>query len=612
MCGIVGAIRTHHNVVDFLTDGLKRLEYRGYDSSGIAVQTESGIRRVRRVGRVALMEEAAKQKQIHGLTGIGHTRWATHGGVTKPNAHPHISAGLISVVHNGIIENFETERTRLQHLGYEFESQTDTEVIAHSVHQEYTTNGGDLYRAVQTACSRFHGAYAIAVIANDAPNQMVIARMGCPLLVAFGDDEVFVASDVSAVIAFTRRVTYLEDGDIALLQADGIQKLLDKDGNQVNRSIKTSEMSLASLELGPYSHFMQKEINEQPRAVSDTAEIFLEGGFVADNFGEHAPEIFAKIQSIKILACGTSYYAALTGKHYLESIAKIRCDVEIASEYRYRDVISDPDELVITISQSGETLDTMEALKYAMAQGHRYSLSICNVMESALPRTSTLAIFTRAGAEIGVASTKAFTTQLVVLFGLAVTLGILRGHVDESQAQDYAEDLRLLPGSIQHALNLEPQLASWAQSFANKPSALFLGRGIHYPIALEGALKLKELTYIHAEAYPAGELKHGPLALVDENMPVVVISPNDGLLDKVKANMQEVSARGGELFVLSDLDSDYTASEGVHIIRTPRHIGTLSPIVHTIPVQLLAYHVALVKGTDVDKPRNLAKSVTVE
>lgn len=612
MCGIVGAIRTHHNVVDFLTDGLKRLEYRGYDSSGIAVQTESGIRRVRRVGRVALMEEAAKQKQIHGLTGIGHTRWATHGGVTKPNAHPHISAGLISVVHNGIIENFETERTRLEHLGYEFESQTDTEVIAHSVHQEYTTNGGDLYRAVQTACSRFHGAYAIAVIANDAPNQMVIARMGCPLLVAFGDDEVFVASDVSAVIAFTRRVTYLEDGDIALLQADGIQKLLDKDGNQVNRSIKTSEMSLASLELGPYSHFMQKEINEQPRAVSDTAEIFLEGGFVADNFGEHAPEIFAKIQSIKILACGTSYYAALTGKHYLESIAKIRCDVEIASEYRYRDVISDPDELVITISQSGETLDTMEALKYAMAQGHRYSLSICNVMESALPRTSTLAIFTRAGAEIGVASTKAFTTQLVVLFGLAVTLGILRGHVDESQAQDYAEDLRLLPGSIQHALNLEPQLASWAQSFANKPSALFLGRGIHYPIALEGALKLKELTYIHAEAYPAGELKHGPLALVDENMPVVVISPNDGLLDKVKANMQEVSARGGELFVLSDLDSDYTASEGIHIIRTPRHIGTLSPIVHTIPVQLLAYHVALVKGTDVDKPRNLAKSVTVE
>ncbi|VEG12435.1 glutamine--fructose-6-phosphate transaminase (isomerizing) [Moraxella cuniculi] len=612
MCGIVGAIRSHHNVVDFLTDGLKRLEYRGYDSSGIAVQTETGIRRVRRVGRVALMEEAAKNKEIYGLTGIGHTRWATHGGVTEPNAHPHISAGLISVVHNGIIENFEAEKARLEALGYEFESQTDTEVIAHSVHYEYTHNGGDLYRAVQTACSRFQGAYAIAVIANDKPNQMVVARMGCPLLIAFGEDEVFIASDVSAVIAFTRRVTYLEDGDIALLHADGIQKLLDKDGNDANRSIRTSELSLASLELGPYSHFMQKEINEQPRAVSDTAEIFLDGGFIAENFGEQAAQIFAEINSIKILACGTSYYAALTGKYWLESIAKIRCDVEIASEYRYREVIADPKELIITISQSGETLDTMEALKYAMTQGHQYSLSICNVMESALPRNSTLAIFTRAGAEIGVASTKAFTTQLVVLFGLAVTLGIVRGQVDDERTDGYAEDLRLLPGSIQHALNLEPQLATWAQSFANKPSALFLGRGIHYPIALEGALKLKELTYIHAEAYPAGELKHGPLALVDENMPVVVISPNDGLLDKVKANMQEVSARGGELFVLSDLDSDFTASDGIHVIRTPRHIGILSPIVHTIAVQLLSYHVALVRGTDVDKPRNLAKSVTVE
>lgn len=612
MCGIVGAIRTHHNVVDFLTDGLKRLEYRGYDSSGIAVQTETGIRRVRRVGRVALMEEAAKNKEIYGHTGIGHTRWATHGGVTEPNAHPHISAGLISVVHNGIIENFEAERSRLEALDYVFESQTDTEVIAHSVHHEYEANGGDLYRAVQTATSRFHGAYAIAVIANDKPNQMVVARMGCPLLVAFGDEEVFIASDVSAVIAFTRRVSYLEDGDIALLSANGIDKLLDKEGNEVQRIIKTSELSLASLELGPYSHFIQKEIYEQPRAVSDTAEIFLEGGFIAENFGDDAPEIFGKINSIKILACGTSYYTALTGKYWLESIAKIRCDVEIASEYRYRDVIGDENELIVTISQSGETLDTMEALKYAMSQGHKYSLSICNVMESALPRSSTLAIYTRAGAEIGVASTKAFTTQLVVLFGLAVTLGKIRGHVSDETAEQYAEELRLLPGSIQHALNLEPQLGAWAQKFSAKPSALFLGRGIHYPIALEGALKLKELTYIHAEAYPAGELKHGPLALVDENMPVVVISPNDGLLDKVKANMQEVSARGGELFVLSDLDSDFTAGDGIHVIRTPRHVGVLSPIVHTIGVQLLAYHVALVRGTDVDKPRNLAKSVTVE
>lgn len=614
MCGIVGAICTHANVVDFLTDGLKRLEYRGYDSSGIAVYSESEqkIKRVRRVGRVALMEEAVKQQALTGHVGIGHTRWATHGGVTEPNAHPHISGGLISVVHNGIVENFEVERTRLEALGYDFESQTDTEVIAHSIHHEYENNGKDLYRAVQTACSRFHGAFAIAVICQDDPAHMVVSRMGCPLLVAFGDEEVFIASDVSAVIAFTRRVAYLEDGDIALLSANGIEVLLDKNGNQTDRAIKLSELSLASLELGGYSHFMQKEIYEQPKAVADTAEIFLDGGFVPDNFGQNAPNILSKTKSIKILACGTSYYSALTGKYWLESIAKIRTDVEIASEYRYRDVIADADELIIAISQSGETLDTMEALKYAQAQGHKYSLSICNVLESALPRTSTLAIYTRAGAEIGVASTKAFTTQLVILFGLAVTLGRMRGHVSDDELSAYADDLRQLPGSIQHALNLEPQLAVWAKEFATKPSALYLGRGIHYPIALEGALKLKELTYIHAEAYPAGELKHGPLALVDENMPVVVIAPNDKLLDKVKANMQEVGARGGELFVLSDLDSDFTETDGVHIIRTPRHIGVLSPIVHTIAVQLLSYHVALVRGTDVDKPRNLAKSVTVE
>lgn len=614
MCGIVGAICTHANVVDFLTDGLKRLEYRGYDSSGIAVYSESEqkIKRVRRVGRVALMEEAVKQQALTGHVGIGHTRWATHGGVTEPNAHPHISGGLISVVHNGIIENFEVERTRLEALGYDFESQTDTEVIAHSIHHEYENNGKDLYRAVQTACSRFHGAFAIAVICQDDPAHMVVSRMGCPLLVAFGDEEVFIASDVSAVIAFTRRVAYLEDGDIALLSANGIEVLLDKNGNQTDRAIKLSELSLASLELGGYSHFMQKEIYEQPKAVADTAEIFLDGGFVPDNFGQNAPNILSKTKSIKILACGTSYYSALTGKYWLESIAKIRTDVEIASEYRYRDVIADADELIIAISQSGETLDTMEALKYAQAQGHKYSLSICNVLESALPRTSTLAIYTRAGAEIGVASTKAFTTQLVILFGLAVTLGRMRGHVSDDELSAYADDLCQLPGSIQHALNLEPQLAVWAKEFATKPSALYLGRGIHYPIALEGALKLKELTYIHAEAYPAGELKHGPLALVDENMPVVVIAPNDKLLDKVKANMQEVGARGGELFVLSDLDSDFTETDGVHIIRTPRHIGVLSPIVHTIAVQLLSYHVALVRGTDVDKPRNLAKSVTVE
>ena len=612
MCGIVGAIRAQDNVVDFLTDGLKRLEYRGYDSSGIAVQTDEGLKRVRRAGRVALMEAAAKERGVYGHTGIGHTRWATHGGVTEPNAHPHISGDLISVVHNGIIENFEAERARLQQNGYHFESQTDTEVIAHAVHQHYVQNGGDLFNAVQAATQQFHGAYAIAVIANDMPQNMVVARMGCPLLIGLGEHETFIASDVSAVVAFTRQIMYLEDGDIAQLTADGVAQMIDKQGNPATRKATTSQVSLASLELGAYSHFMQKEIYEQPKAVSDTAEIFLDAGFIANNFGENAEAVFNDIDSIKILACGTSYYAASTAKYWLESIAKIATDVEIASEYRYREVIANPKQLIITISQSGETLDTMEALKYAQALGHKHSLSICNVMESALPRASELVVYTRAGAEIGVASTKAFTTQLVALFGLAVTLGRVRGYVDDTKLVEYTNALRSLPNDIQYALNLEPQISSWSSKFADKPSALFLGRGIHYPIALEGALKLKEITYIHAEAYPAGELKHGPLALVDENMPVVVIAPNDSLLDKVKANMQEVSARGGELFVFTDLDSDFSDSEGVHVIRTPRHIGVLSPIVHTIPVQLLSYHVALAKGTDVDKPRNLAKSVTVE
>ncbi|HGM0030530.1 TPA: glutamine--fructose-6-phosphate transaminase (isomerizing), partial [Neisseria gonorrhoeae] len=459
---------------------------------------------------------------------------------------------------------------------------------------------------------RFHGAYAIAVIAQDKPDELVVARMGCPLLVALGDDETFIASDVSAVIAFTRRVAYLEDGDIALLASDGIKRLTDKNGLPAERKVKVSELSPASLEPGPHSHFMQKEIHEQPRAIADTAEVFLDGGFIPENFGKNAKSVFESIRSVKILACGTSYYAALTAKYWLESIAKIPADVEIASEYRYRSVIADPDQLVITISQSGETLDTMEALKYAKSLGHRHSLSVCNVMESALPRESSLVLYTRAGAEIGVASTKAFTTQLVVLFGLAVTLAKVRGVVSGEDEARYTEELRQLPGSVQHALNLEPQIAAWAQQFAKKTSALFLGRGIHYPIALEGALKLKEITYIHAEAYPAGELKHGPLALVDENMPVVVIAPNDSLLDKVKANMQEVGARGGELFVFADLDSNFNAAEGVHVIRAPRHVGELSPVVHTVPVQLLAYHTALARGTDVDKPRNLAKSVTVE
>lgn len=611
MCGIVGAVRRTESVVDFLVDGLKRLEYRGYDSSGIAVNNGQEIKRTRRVGRVENMAQAAKNKGMFGLAGIGHTRWATHGGVTQPNAHPHISDGMIAVVHNGIIENHESEQERLRQLGYVFTSQTDTEVIAHSICEEYK-HCQDLYLAVQRACVRFHGAFAICVMAQDKPEELVVARMGCPLLVALGEGDTFIASDVSAVIAYTRRVVFLEDGDVARLTSDGIVAHINAQGETVQRKERISELSLASLDLGPYSHFMQKEIHEQPVAVADTAEVIYQEGFVPTLFGQNAESVLRDIHSIKILACGTSYYAGLTAKYWLESIAKMPADVEIASEYRYRNVIADAKQLVVTISQSGETLDTMEALKYAKSLGHQHSLSICNVLESALPRESELVFYTRAGAEIGVASTKAFTTQLVALFALAVVLGRLHGHVDDAQADGYVEALRCLPGSVQHALNLEPQIVHWANLFSQKGSALFLGRGIHYPIALEGALKLKEITYIHAEAYPAGELKHGPLALVDENMPVVVVAPKDGLLDKVKANMQEVQARGGELFVFADLDSDFGESAGVHVIRTPRHVGILSPIVHVIPVQLLAYHTALARGTDVDKPRNLAKSVTVE
>ena len=515
------------------------------------------------------------------------------------------------MVHNGIIENFAEERTRLQQAGYAFSSQTDTEVIAHAVHQEYIKNN-DLFTAVKTACRRFQGAYAIGVIAADKPNELVAVRMGCPLLVALGENENFIASDVSAVISQTRKVMYLQDGDAVKLSSQGIDLMTDLDNQPILREIKISELSLSSLELGAYSHFMQKEIHEQPQALTDTIKPLLNEDFAPEIFGENALELFKDLKGIKILACGTSYYAALTAKYWLEAIAQIPTDVEIASEYRYRQVIADPAVLVITISQSGETLDTMEALKYAQKLGHNRSLSICNVMEAALPRESGTVFYTRAGAEIGVASTKAFSTQLVALFGLAVCLGCLKGLIDEQQKQQYAEELRRLPNSVRHALNLEPQISVWAKEFAQKHNALFLGRGIHYPIALEGALKLKEISYIHAEAYPAGELKHGPLALVDENMPVVVVAPNDKLLDKVKANMQEVAARGGRLFVFTDDDSNIQPDNGVAVIRLPRHVGILSPIVHVVPVQLLAYHTALALGTDVDKPRNLAKSVTVE
>jgi glutamine---fructose-6-phosphate transaminase (isomerizing) len=609
MCGIVGAV-AQRNIVPILIEGLNRLEYRGYDSAGIAVLSQ-GIQRVRSVGRVAGLLQKADEAGLSGFVGIGHTRWATHGGVTESNAHPHVSCGEIAVVHNGIIENHEEQRNRLKELGYVFESQTDTEVIAHLIHH-YFKQERNLFSATRCAMKELVGAYAIAVISVNATDRIVCARQGCPLLIGLGDGENFAASDVSAILSVTRRVIYLEDGDVAEIRQEGIS-VVDGDGNQAERRIHVSDVSLASMELGPYTHFMQKEVHEQPRALTDTMEALIDvGGFSAALFGEAAEQVFAEVDSVLILAAGTSYYAGLTAKYWLESIARIPTSVEIASEYRYRDSVPNPKQLVITISQSGETLDTLEALKHAKSLGQNLTLAISNVLESAIPRASRLIFYTRAGAEIGVASTKAFTTQLLGLFTLAVTLAKQRNLLAPEHERQYLEALRQLPVSVQHALNLEPQIREWAKLFASKQHALFLGRGVHYPIALEGALKLKEISYIHAEAYPAGELKHGPLALVDENMPVVVIAPNDALLEKVKSNMQEVHARGGELFVFADLDSQFTASEGVHVIRTPRHVGVLSPIVHSIPVQLLAYHAALLKGTDVDKPRNLAKSVTVE
>ncbi|MCE4297791.1 glutamine--fructose-6-phosphate transaminase (isomerizing) [Xanthomonas hortorum] len=609
MCGIVGAI-AGRDVVPVLIEGLKRLEYRGYDSSGIAVLDGAQLRRVRRTGRVAEMAQAAQAEQFGATLGIGHTRWATHGGVTEANAHPHISAG-VALVHNGIIENHEQQREKLRALGYTFESQTDTEVIAHLIHH-HLGSVGDLLIALQRTVKELTGAYALAVMSQAEPERFVCARMGCPLLIGVGEGENFVASDVSAIVQATRQVIFLEEGDTAELRRDGV-RIFDGNDAPVERPLHLSDVSLASLELGPFRHFMQKEIHEQPRALADTIEAAIDAkGFPASLFGANAEAVLRDIEGVQILACGTSYYAGMTARYWIEAIAGLPCSVEIASEYRYRAAYANPKHLIVTISQSGETLDTMEALKYAKSLGHLHTLSICNVPESAIPRASELVCYTRAGAEIGVASTKAFTTQLAVLFQLTMVLGKLQGRIGETEEADYLEQLRFLPGSVQHALNLEPQITAWAERFSAKENALFLGRGLHYPIALEGALKLKEISYIHAEAYPAGELKHGPLALVDAAMPVVVIAPNDRLLEKVKSNMQEVRARGGELFVFADQDSHFSESEGVHVIRTPRHAGVLSPVIHTIPVQLLAYHTALARGTDVDKPRNLAKSVTVE
>jgi glutamine---fructose-6-phosphate transaminase (isomerizing) len=605
MCGIVGAV-AQRNIVSVLVEGLRRLEYRGYDSCGVAVLANGEPRRARSVARVADLDDQVRESHLEGVTGIAHTRWATHGAPVTDNAHPIFSRNSLALVHNGIIENYESLREMLRGKGYEFVSQTDTEVIAHLVHSLYQ---GDLFAAVRAAVQQLHGAYAIAVLHKDQPHTVVGARQGSPLVVGLGKGENFLASDALALAGSTDQFIFLEEGDVVELTLESV-RIADRDGNDAKRDVRQVAAYGGAVELGPYRHFMQKEIFEQPRAIADT--IPQGDTFEASAFGEGAGKVFAGIDSLLILACGTSYYSGLTAKYWLESIAKIPTQVEIASEYRYRESVPNPKSLVVVISQSGETADTLAALKHAQSLGHAHTLAVCNVATSAMVRQTELSFLTHAGREIGVASTKAFTTQLVGLFVLAVTLGKLRGHVSAAQEADYLKQLRHLPAALNSVLALEPQIIAWSEEFSRKENALFLGRGLHYPIALEGALKLKEISYIHAEAYPAGELKHGPLALVTEAMPVVTVAPNDALLEKLKSNIQEVRARGGQLYVFADSDTRIVNEEGLHVIRMPEHYGLLSPILHVVPLQLLAYHTACARGTDVDKPRNLAKSVTVE
>jgi glucosamine--fructose-6-phosphate aminotransferase (isomerizing) len=610
MCGIVAAVALR-DITPVLIEGLKRLEYRGYDSCGLALQRPEGIVRARSVSRVAELQRQVVQAKLSGTSGIGHTRWATHGAPSTANAHPHTSPDAqgrdrIALVHNGIIENHESLRTELQAAGYVFQSQTDTEVIAHLINHLYD---GDLLEAVQQAVRRLHGAYAIAVFAADQPQRVIGARHGSPLVLGLGRSENFLASDALAIAGTTDQIVFLEDGDTVDLQLDRVW-IHDRDGHEVERPVRTVQAFSAAAELGPYRHFMQKEIFEQPRAIGDT----LQGieAIMPELFGDAAHKVFKSIDRVLILACGTSAYAGMTARYWIEALAGLPTTVEIASEYRYRQSVPDARTLVVTISQSGETADTLAALRHAQAQGMPHTLTICNVATSAMVRECALAWITRAGVEIGVASTKAFTTQLVGLYLLALVLAQSRGRLSDAQEQAALENLRHLPVAVQSVLALEPQIMAWADAFARREHALFLGRGLHYPIALEGALKLKEISYIHAEAYPAGELKHGPLALVTEEMPVVTVAPKDALLEKLKSNMQEVRARGGQLYVFADSDTRIASSEGVHVIRLPEHYGDLSPILHVVPLQLLAYHTACARGTDVDKPRNLAKSVTVE
>ena len=610
MCGIVGGV-SRQNIVDVLIEGLRRLEYRGYDSCGFAVingdDTEHLIKRARTTARVS--ELAEQGKDFHGTLGIAHTRWATHGKPDTENAHPHISNELIAVVHNGIIENYEVLRTQLKSVGYLFTSETDTEVIAHLIHQEYVAQGKkDLVASVRAVLPRLHGAYAIGVIAQDCPDSLVGARVGSPLVVALGEGENFLASDALALAGRAHSMLYLEEGDVVALQAEGIQ-IIDAAGNAVQRQHKPMPAQADSVDLGPYQHYMQKEIFEQPRAIGDTLANIA--GFGPELF--HAdPEEWKKFEQILILACGTSYYSACVAKYWIEDLAGIPTQVEIASEYRYRTTVPNPKTLVVVVSQSGETADTLAALRHAQSLGHEFTLAVCNVASSAMVRETKWQFLTKAGAEIGVASTKAFTTQLVALYLLAVSLAKRAGKISPEKEKQLLAELRHLPKALHAVLALEPQIIAWSAAFSQCENALFLGRGMHYPIALEGALKLKEISYIHAEAYPAGELKHGPLALVTDKMPVVTVAPKDELLEKLKSNMQEVKARGGKLYVFADQDTEITSSEGIQVIRLPEHYGNLSPILHVVPLQLLAYHTACALGTDVDKPRNLAKSVTVE
>jgi glucosamine--fructose-6-phosphate aminotransferase (isomerizing) len=609
MCGIVGAV-AQRNVVPILLEGLRRLEYRGYDSAGLVI-INGGLKRVRSIGRVAALAADCAAQQIHGHLGIAHTRWATHGAPTEANAHPHVS-GRLAVVHNGIIENHEALRTRLKGLGFVFTSETDTEVIAHLI-DLYYRQSKDLLGATRAAVAELEGAYAIGVVSEESPHRLICARKGSPLLIGLGIEENFIASDVSALLPVTQRVMYLEEGDVADIGLLAVT-VYDASGKQADRSVHISELSADMAELGNYRHFMQKEIHEQPRALTDTLLIAVAQDHVQPEwFGFDAAEVLRKVNAVTFLACGTSYHAAKVASYWLEEIAGIPARAEIASEYRYRTSVPNPDALIVTISQSGETADTLAALSHAKQLGQDKTLTICNAPESALTRASRLKFLTRAGPEIGVASTKAFTTQLAGLFLLTLVLAKLRGRLSAEQETAHLVALRSLPNKVQQVLALEPRVEAWSQRFANKHHALFLGRGVHYPIALEGALKLKEISYIHAEAYPAGELKHGPLALVDEDMPVITIAPNDLLIEKLKSNMQEVRARGGELYVFADGDVHIEESAFVHVIKLPGGSnGVLSPILHTVTLQMLSYHAALQKGTDVDKPRNLAKSVTVE